>query len=493
MEHYGIWSLFPPVLAIALAIKTRQVFLSLFLGIWIGWVTLSGWNFIDGTIASIQALVDVFKEPGNTRTIMFSSLVGALIAFIQHSGGVEGFIKYINRFLEKIEARPGGNSRRVVQILAWLTGTAIFVESSINALTVGTIFRPIFDRLNIPREKLAYIADSISAPTCILIPLNAWGAYIMGLLLAQGLSDPLTIMIKAYPLNFYPILAMLIVVIVIISQRDIGPMRKAEKRARETGKVIADGSVPMISAEVVSMEKKDGVPARARNMLVPIFIMVFMMPAGLIFSGWGQVKDIHSLPLGEAIFEALSSGSGSTAVLWAVLTAILSAAILYRTQKIFKLKEIIDLTFKGIGGLIPLALLMMLAFAIGKVSRELGTGLYAAELAQNWISPHFVPVILFLISGFVAFSTGTSWGTFAIMLAVGIPMAQNMDISIPLAVGAVLGGGVFGDHCSPISDTTIISSMASASDHIDHVKTQLPYSLAAASVAALMYLILGFI
>lgn len=493
MEHYGIWSLFPPVLAIGLAIKTRQVFLSLFLGIWIGWVTLNDWNFFAGTLASIQALVDVFKEPGNTRTIMFSSLVGALIAFIQHSGGVDGFIKYVNRFLEKIEQRPGGNSRRVVQILAWLTGSAIFVESSINALTVGSIFRPIFDRLNIPREKLAYIADSISAPTCILIPLNAWGAYIMGLLLAQGLSDPLSTMIKAYPLNFYPILAMLTVVIVIMTQKDIGPMRKAEERAKTTGKVIADGATPMISAEVIALEKKDGVPARARNMIIPIFTMVFMMPIGLIYSGWGHVQDIENLSFFSAVFKAISSGSGSTAVLWAVLTAILVAAILYRTQKIFKLKEIIELTFKGIGGLIPLALLMMLAFAIGKVSRDLGTGLYAAELAQNWISANFVPVILFLISGFVAFSTGTSWGTFAIMLAVGIPMAQNMDISIPLTVGAVLGGGIFGDHCSPISDTTIISSMASASDHIDHVKTQLPYALVAASIAAVFYLILGFL
>jgi len=493
MEHYGIWSLLPPVLAIGLAIKTRQVFLSLFLGIWIGWVTLNDWNFFAGTLASIQALVDVFKDPGNTRTIMFSSLVGALIAFIQHSGGVDGFIKYVNRFLEKIEQRPGGNSRRVVQILAWLTGSAIFVESSINALTVGSIFRPIFDRLNIPREKLAYIADSISAPTCILIPLNAWGAYIMGLLLAQGLSDPLSTMIKAYPLNFYPILAMLIVVIVIMTQKDIGPMRKAEERAKKTGKVIADGATPMISAEVIALEKKDGVPARARNMIIPIFTMVFMMPIGLIYSGWGQVENMERLSFFNAIFKAISNGSGSTAVLWAVLTAILVAAVLYRSQKIFKLKEVIDLTFKGIGGLIPLALLMMLAFAIGKVSRELGTGLYAAELAQIWISSNFVPVILFLISGFVAFSTGTSWGTFAIMLAVGIPMAQGMEVSIPLTVAAVLGGGIFGDHCSPISDTTIISSMASASDHIDHVKTQLPYALVAASIAAVFYLILGFL
>lgn len=493
MEHHGIWSLLPPVLAIGLAIKTRQVFLSLLFGIWIGWVVLSGWNFFTGTLATIQALVDVFKEAGNTRTIMFSSLVGALIAFIQHSGGVEGFVGRVNRFLLKIESRPGGNSRRVVQVLAWLTGSAIFVESSINALTVGSIFRPIFDRLKIPREKLAYIADSISAPTCILIPLNAWGAYIMGLILAQGISDPLSVMLGAYPLNFYPLLAMATVVLVIVSQKDFGPMRKAEIRAREQGKVLADNATPMISSEVIALTTKENVTARARNMIVPIATMVLMMPLGLIYSGWSQVENIEQLSTGLAVFRAISSGSGSTAVLWAVLISLTVGAIMYRLQGIFKLKEIIDLTFKGVGGLIPLALLMMLAFAIGRVSRELGTGAYAAELARSWISPHLVPLILFLISSFVAFSTGTSWGTFAIMLAVGIPMAQAMHVHLPLVVGAVLGGGVFGDHCSPISDTTIISSMASASDHIDHVKTQLPYALAAAGVAAFLYLIMGFI
>ena len=491
MEHFGFWSLLPPLLAIALAIKTRQVFVSLLFGIWIGWVILDDWNFFKGTLSTIQALVDVFKDPGNTRTIMFSSLVGALIAFIQHSGGVEGFVNKINRLLERIGKRRKSNNRRIVQLFAWLTGSAIFVESSINALTVGSIYRPIFDKLKIPREKLAYIADSISAPTCILIPLNAWGAYIMGLLLAQGLNDPLEIMLAAYPLNFYPILAMLTVVLIIVLQKDFGPMRKAEKRALEQGKVLADNATPMISTEVVSLETKKGLRPKARNMIIPIFTMVFMMPLGLIYSGWSQVKDIDALPLSQALIKALGNGSGSTAVLWAVLTALLVSAALYRSQKIFRLKEIIDLTFKGVGGLIPLALLMMLAFAIGKVSRELGTGLYAAELAKQWLNPHFVPFMLFLISGFIAFSTGTSWGTFAIMIAVGIPMAQNMDISIPLAVGAVLGGGVFGDHCSPISDTTIISSMASASDHIDHVKTQLPYALTAAGVAALLYLILG--
>ncbi|MHB2156562.1 Na+/H+ antiporter NhaC family protein [Calditrichota bacterium GD2] len=493
MEHFGFWSLLPPLLAIVLAIKTRQVFLSLFFGIWIGWVVLNNGHLFHGTLASIDALVNVFKEPGNTRTIMFSALVGALITYIQRSGGVDGFIQYVNRFLQKVEKRRKGNSRRTVQLMAWATGVVIFVESSINVLTVGSIYRPIFDRLKIPREKLAYIADSISAPTCILIPLNAWGAYIMGLLLAQGLSNPFKIMLYAYPLNFYPFLAMTAVLVVILTQKDIGPMKKAERRAREEGKVIADNAVPMMSNEIVSMAKKEGVVPRARNMLIPIATMVFMMPVGLFYSGWTQLSDPGSMSPGKLFFEAIGQGSGSKAVLWAVLSALLVAAVMYRTQKIFKLQELIDLLFKGVGGLIPLALLMMLAFAIGKLCRELGTGIYVAEIAQQWLSPHFVPVIIFLVSCFIAFSTGTSWGTFAIMLAIAIPMAQSMQVHIPLVVGAVLGGGVFGDHCSPISDTTIISSMASASDHIDHVKTQLPYALMAGTVAALFYLVAGFV
>ncbi len=493
MDHFSFWSLFPPLIAIILAIKTRQVFVSLLFGIWLGWIILSGGNFLTGTVATVQALVDVFKDPGNTRTIMFSSLIGALIAFIQRSGGVSGFIVYINRILESFERRKIGKKRVVVQMLAWLTGTLIFVESSINVLTVGSIFRPIFDKLNIPREKLAYIADSISAPTCILIPLNAWGAYIMGLIAAQGFENPFSVMLGAFPFNFYPMLAMALVVTIILSKKDFGPMKKAEERAIKEGKVIRDGATPMISSDIIAMEQKEGTPSRARNMIVPIFTMVAMMPLMLVATGWGQVENIDQMVWYEQIFSALGQGSGSASVLYSVLTAIFVGGILYSVQGIFNFKEIIDLIFKGISGLIPLALLMMLAFAIGTVCRELGTGVYVAELSKEWLSPNFVPVIVFIVACFIAFSTGTSWGTFAIMIAIGIPMAQTLDANIYLTVAAALGGGVFGDHCSPISDTTIISSMASASDHIDHVKTQLPYALFAGTITALIYLALGFV
>lgn len=493
MEHFGFWSLFPPFIAIILAIKTRQVFISLLFGIWLGWIILDGGNFLSGTISTVQALVDVFKDSGNTRTIMFSSLVGALIAFIQHSGGVEGFVKLINRLLAYLERKNIGKSRVTVQLLAWMTGTAIFVESSINALTVGSVFRPVFDKQNIPREKLAYIADSISAPTCILIPLNAWGAYIMGLIAAQGFENPFYVMVRAFPFNFYPMLAMILVVTIILTQKDYGPMKKAEKRAKETGKVLRDGAVPMISTEVASMEMKEGITPKAKNMIIPIAVMVGMMPLMLVFTGWSEVANMSQYVWYEKIFQAVGQGSGSASVLYSVLIAIVTGGILYTSQKIFSFKEVMDLIFKGIGGLIPLALLMMLAFAIGTVCNNLGTGAYIAEVSEAWLAPDYVPIIVFLAASLIAFSTGTSWGTFAIMMAIGIPMAQALDANVYLTIAAALGGGVFGDHSSPISDTTIISSMASASDHIDHVKTQLPYALTAGSIAALIYLGLGFV
>jgi Na+/H+ antiporter NhaC len=493
MEHYHFWSVLPPILAIILAIKTRQVFVSLLFGIWLGWIILSDGNFLNGTLATIQALVDVFKDPGNTRTIMFSSLVGALIAFIQHSGGVDGFIKYVNTRLDKVKSNDPNSKRKIVQILAWVTGVAIFVESSINVLTVGSIFRPLFDKLKIPREKLAYIADSISAPTCILIPLNAWGAYIMGLIAAQGFDNPLGVLIGAFPFNFYPMIALAMVLIIITTQKDFGPMKKAEERAKKEGKLLADDATPMISSDIIALKTKEGVKPKAYNMILPIATMVLMMPLMLVFTGWNEVTDINQFIWYKQLFLALGKGSGSASVLYSVLTAITVGIILYTSQKIFSFKETIDLIFKGISGLIPLALLMMLAFAIGTVCKELGTGVYIAEITKGWLAPAFVPFVIFIVACIIAFSTGTSWGTFAIMIAIGVPMAQTLDANLYLTIAAALGGGVFGDHCSPISDTTIISSMASACDHIDHVKTQLPYALTAGGITATLYLVLGFV
>ena len=452
---------------------------------------IKGWNPLDGTIAMIEGLVNVFQSKGNTRTIMFSALVGSLLIFIQYSRGVEGFINIINKKLAKLEDKKTGYSRVMVQLLATFTGLLLFVETSISSLTVGALYRPIFDKFRIPREKLAYIADSSSAPSSILIPFNAWGAFIMGLLLTQGIDKPFSVMISSIKYNFYPLLAITIVFIVIFTKKDIGSMKNAEKRTKETGELMNKGSKPMVSDEITSFPPKKGIEAKAYNMIVPLLTMVFMMPINLIYTGWSSVENATSFS--NHASEAIGKGSGSSSVLYAVITALLVAMVMYFVQGIMKPKEAINLTLKGISELMPLALLMLLAFAIGDACKELETGIYVANATKQWLSPELLPAVVFIISSFIAFSTGTSWGTFAIMLAISVPMANIHAADLTIVVAATLGGGIFGDHCSPISDTSIISSMASASDHIDHVKTQLPYALIGGVISVFLYLIIGFL
>jgi len=489
--EYGFLSIIPPIVAIVLALRTKQVYIALLFGIWFSWFIINDWNFLEGTIAMIEGMVTVFQSEGNTRTIMFSALVGALLIFIQYSKGVEGFIQLINRKLIKLEDKKAGYSRVMVQVLAAFTGLLLFVETSISALTVGALYRPIFDKLKIPREKLAYIADASSAPSSILIPFNAWGAFIMGLLLTQGVDNPFSVMLASIKYNFYPLLAIVIVFIIILTKKDFGPMKKAEKRTKETGLLMNPNSKPLVSDEITSFPPKEGIQAKAYNMIVPLLIMVFMMPVNLIYTGWNAVQTSSSF-FNHAM-EAIGKGSGSSAVLYAVITALLVAMAMYFIQGIMKPKEAVALTLKGISELMPLALLMLLAFAIGDACKELETGVYIANVTKGWLSPELLPAVVFIISSFIAFSTGTSWGTFAIMLAISIPMSNIHGADLTIIVAATLGGGVFGDHCSPISDTSIISSMASASDHIDHVKTQLPYALIGGLITTALYVLIGYL
>jgi Na+/H+ antiporter NhaC len=411
----------------------------------------------------------VFKDEDNTRVILFSGLVGAIITFTQYSGGMKGFINWV-------VGKGLVRTRKSAGLLAWFLGFIIFIEANICVLVSGAVARPIFDKLKISREKLSYILDSTSAPKCILIPLNAWGAFVIGLLVIQGVENPVRVLISSMPFNFYAIFALLIVLIVVVTEKDFGPMKKAEHRVRVENKLLRDGAEPLISTEVVTMEAKEGIPPRALNMILPVVTMVVMMPVVLLISGKGNLME----------------GSGSASVLWAVIAGLVVGAVAYRAQGIMKVKEITDIFMKGVGGLIPLASLMILAFAIGDICDALGTGPFVAQAAKSTLNPGIIPTVIFLVSCFIAFSTGTSWGTFAIMIPIAVPMINIIGLHPGLIIAAVLGGGVFGDHCSPISDTTIISSMASATDHIDHVRTQLPYALTAAGFSLILFIIFGF-
>jgi len=460
-------SVLPPVLAIVLAIWTRQVYLSLAGGLVLGYTILAGWNPIAGIGGAIQGTVTVFEDAGNTRAIMFTLVIGALIATVEASGGVRGFVEFVDR-------TRWVSSSRGAQLLAWVTGCVIFIESNITVLVSGAVARPLCDRYKCSREKLAYIIDSTSAPICILIPMNAWGAYNLQILTGLGVDEPLKVFLEAVALNFYAIAAVLLTLFVILRGWDVGPMKKAEARTRG-GELLWPNATPMIDEEILSPPNNAKIPHRAYNMIVPIAVMVLSMPVGLWVTGGGDIL----------------AGSGSTSVLWAVLAGLGTAWILLLFQRAYTQDELVKIGLKGAGGLMPLALILLLAIALGAVTRDLGTGVYVAQVTSGLLPPYLFLPLVFVVAAAIAFSTGTSWGTFAIMLPIAVPAAATLGLPVAPFVAASLSGGVFGDHCSPISDTTIIASMASATDHIDHVRTQLPYALIGGGIATVSFATLG--
>ncbi len=466
MNDYGFWSIIPPVLAIALAIRTKQVTFSLLLGLFVGGLIMEGWNPFRAFVGTLDALITVFESAGNTRTVVFTLLIGALIALIRAAGGVQGFINLIQKKLSSSKS-----PKSTLQVAAGLTGFLIFIESNISILTVGTAFRPLFDKFQIAREKLAYFADSSSAPSCILFPINAWGAYIMGLLAAYETLDPFKTLLLSIPFNIYPILTLVLVFYLASTDKSFGPMRHVVARQD-------DGSAETATGE-----------GNWLDMLLPLLVMIFTMPLYLIYTGWSGAE---SGSFTDTLWLSIGNGSGSAAVLYAVTTAVIFAGIYFGIRKKINLQSFFDHSMKGMGEMLMMALLMVLAFAIGNLCNALGTGQYVADITSRWLNPGIAPALIFVTSSFVAFATGTSWGTFAIMISIAVPLAEAVGLNLYLTIAAVLGGGVFGDHCSPISDTTLISSMASGSDHIDHVRTQLPYALFTGSLTTIIYVILGF-
>jgi Na+/H+ antiporter NhaC len=463
-------SILPPVLAIVLAIRTRQVFVSLFLGLVSGSLILLSGHPIKALVDTMDRLVAVFSDRSNVQVIFFCSLVGSLIALIERSGGLEGFIRFIvNRDLIR--------TRRGAQLLGYLVGILIFVESNIKALVTGAVARPLCDKLRVSREKLSLITDTTDAPVCMMIPLNGWGALIIALLSGQAVSDPVRVLAYSVPLSFYLFVVLAVLLIVLLTGRDFGPMRAAERRAQEEGKLLRDGATPLMAEDVAAIEPKPGITPRAINMVAPMLVMIVMIFVGLYITGNGEIL----------------KGSGSTSVLWAVGTAVLVSLLMCFAQRIFTLDEAADLVMKGITGLLPVNIILVLAFALGAVCGDLGTGKYVAQIFSAALPAWLLPAVIFGVSCLISFSTGSSWGTFAIMVPVAVPAAAALDVSLPLAVGAVLSGGVFGDHASILSDTTIVSAMASVADLVDHFTTQLPYALVAAGVSLVLYLVAGLV
>lgn len=467
MTDPGWTSILPPVCAIALAIISRQVILSLLAGIWLGWWQLGGANPLPALGNAIDGIVGVLGNAGDARVIGFTLVIGAMIATMERTGGVRGFVGWL-------EHRRWVTTPRRAEWLAWATGIVVFIESNLTLLVAGAVSRPLFDRLRVSRERLAYLIDSTSAPVCILIPLNAWGAFNLGLLENTALEAPLTTFIAAIPFNLYSIFAVVLAAVVIATSWNFGPMRRAEERTRQ-GQLLWPNASPMVDPSLIGSVDDDGGSAGPAYMLVPIVVLVLMVPVGLYVTGDGN----------------LAAGSGSTSVLWAVLAGLVAIWGMALVGQRRSLDELMGVSLRGAGGLLPVAIILLLALALGDVTDALGTGEFMSRVVSDNVPAPLLPALVFLASAFTAFAIGSSWGTFAIMIPVAIPIALSLGIDPALLLGAVLSGAVFGDHASPISDTTVVASMAAATDHIDHVRTQLPYALLAGAIALVGFLGLG--
>lgn len=457
----------PPVLAIILAISTRQVIPSLFAGIWIGFTLLHDFNPLSGVTASLDGIINVFGDAGDARVLVFTLLIGSLIATIEYSGGVRGFVHYL-------ETRRWVNTGGRAQVLAWVTGIVIFIESNITLLVAGSVSRPLFDRYKVSREKLAYLIDATSAPVCVMIPLNAWGAVIIGLIASAGIENPLEIFILSIPYNFYAITAIFLAAVVIWKDINIGPMRAAEIRTQE-GHILWPGATPMVATTEVAEEETS--PPSATLMTIPILAMILMMPLGLYITGDGEII----------------RGSGSTSIIWSVCFAILVAWIMILGKGGSSIADLMRVFMQGAGSLLPIATILLLALTLGDVAKLLGTGVYVANFVGDSVPAPLLAPLMFLVSAFMAFSVGSSWGTFAIMIPIAISIATTLGLPAPLLLGAAISGAIFGDHASPISDTTVVASMAAATDHIDHVRTQMPYALLAAAISTVGFLLVSLI
>lgn len=455
MEWYSI---LPPIIAIGLVFWKKEVILALGVAVLSSEFLLLMQQGMSKTLLSpintVERVISVVSDPGNARLLLFSLIIGALLAFIRNSGGVTATVNIlISRGLAK--------SKRQVGFVTMFTGVAVFIESNLSVLTAGILARGLFDKFKMSRARLAYIIDSTSAPVCILILLNGWGAFVLGLLNAYDLGESsAAILWGTIPFNFYAIVTLIIVAYTISKDKVHGPMQEAEESLDTTESVI----------EVVPATK-------ARYMLIPMLTMILGMVGFMFWTGNG----------------VLSQGSGTRSVLYATVLACAVSYFLFIIHRRFTHKEIVSHAFSGMGELLPLVTIVLLSLTLGASLKDLGTGTFVAGVVSDHLPLFLIVPMIFLAGAIISFTTGTSWGTFAILIPIGVPLIQALGLPPSLVLAAILGGGVFGDHCSPISDTTAISSIASGCDLLEHVRTQLPYALTAGGATFIMYVIVSWI
>ncbi len=494
MESFGILSLIPPATVVILAVATRQVLPSLFVSVWLGATIMAHGNPLAGFAVMIEHhIAGSIANPWNAAVLTYSLTLGGMIGVITRSGGITAMA---DSLAGRARTARGG------QITTFIMGLVMFFDDYANTMIVGTTLRPVTDRLRISREKLAYLCDSTAAPVCSIALISTWTAYEMGVI--RGALETVSLDMSPYgafimsvPFRFYSIAALGLAGTVAIMGRDFGPMLKAERRARTTGKVTADGSVPLISRELIDMAPKSGVRPRLSAAILPITTLLAVVAVGFYIHGRMVIAAENDTALLDAvrvhplawnvIRDVLGRANSSIPMMWAAFAGVLVAAGLAIVRRALTLTETVEAWVQGVKSFVPAALILVFAWGIGGLCKEMGTAAYIVNLLGGSVPAAAIPVMTFGVSCLIAFATGTAYGTAAIVTPIAIPLAFHLDGTgqvLFATIGAVFSGAVFGDHCSPISDTTVMSSMASACDHIDHVKTQIPYALVSAACAA---------
>ncbi len=497
----GWLSLLPAFLAILLALLLRQVLVALFVGVWVGAAIIADYNPFYGFLSALtDYIAHAPADPEKMSILIFSLMLGGMVGVISKMGGTQGIVERLAKF---------ANNTRRGQLVTWLMGIFIFFDDYANTLIVGSTMRPLTDRLKISREKLSYLVDSTAAPVANIAVISTWIGFEISLIgaafIALGITDNAYItFFKTIPYNFYAIFAIIIGLSIALTGRDFGPMLTAEKRARRTGAVLAPGATPISNLDTREVMADDTIEKKWYNAFVPISVVIVVTLAGLWFTGLSSVHANNTDTAGMGFLTYASTVIGqadSYAVLmWASFLGGVVAIIMALAQKLLSLEASISAWIGGIKAMLLAALILTMAWSIGNICTDLHTADYVIRLTSDYISVGMVPFLSFLTAAIISFATGTSWGVMAILMPIVIPMGYLLpqaDPTLSIAhqqeiflstIASVLSGATFGDHCSPISDTTIMSSMASGADHIDHVRTQLPYAL----LGGLLSLLFGY-
>ncbi len=492
----GWFSILPPLLAIIVALVFKRVIPALFLGIWVGAWMIHSFDLggmLWGVLEAFQVFIlQALANPDHAAILLFSLMIGGMVGVISKNGGTYGIVNHIVKY--------ASNAQRG-QAATAILGLVIFFDDYANTLVVGNTMRPVTDRLRISREKLAYLVDSTAAPVACLALVTTWIGYQVGLVgtaveKIPGLTEaPYSIFLNSIPYSFYPVFTLFFLFIIANSRRDFGPMHAAEMRARTTGKVLGDDARVDSSAEGDGevLAPKAHKPQRAFNAIVPVAVLVFGVLAGLYYTGITN----PDRP-GDTIRDVIGAADSYRSLMWASLASVLVAMGLSVGQKILTLDETMDAWYNGMKSMLLAMIILVMAWALSAVTESLHTADFLTTLLSGALHPGVVPALVFILAAATAFATGTSWGTMGILMPLVVPLAWGVLEADGLhtqgdylhilysTVSAVLAGAVWGDHCSPISDTTILSSMASGCDHIAHVRTQLPYALSVGVVSILV-------